>query len=169
MPLDVLGAHTGDQLFWSPNHVDWIVSVLCSGFSSVSHGAQSKIQRSYQGKYNPACCTSFTSQPFNFYHCFLAPRALPPQGPLHLLFSLSGIPSLAIPFQIAFLKTLYSHVCVVTQSCLTLCDPMDCSPPGSSMGIIQARILEWVAISSSKGSSPSRDQSRVSYTAGFAV
>ena len=60
-------------------------------------------------------------------------------------------------------------LCLVTQSCLTLCDPMDCSPPGSSMGIIQARILEWVAISSSKGSSPSRDQSRVSYTAGFAV
>ena len=36
----------------------------------------------------------------------------------------------------------------VTQSCLTLCDPVDCSPPGSSVhGILQARILEWVAIS----------------------
>ena len=35
----------------------------------------------------------------------------------------------------------------VTQSCPTLCDPMDCSPPGSSVhGILQARILEWVAI-----------------------
>ena len=34
------------------------------------------------------------------------------------------------------------------QSCLTLCDPMDCSPPDSSVhGILQARILEWVAIS----------------------
>ena len=34
------------------------------------------------------------------------------------------------------------------QSCLTLCDPMDCSPPGASVhGILQARILEWVAIS----------------------
>ena len=34
------------------------------------------------------------------------------------------------------------------QSCLTLCDPVDCSPPGSSVhGILQARILEWVAIS----------------------
>ena len=40
------------------------------------------------------------------------------------------------------------------QSCLNLCDPMDYSPPGSSVhGISQARILEWVAISSSKGSS----------------
>ena len=36
---------------------------------------------------------------------------------------------------------------LVTQLCLTLCDPMDCSPPGSSVhGIFQARILEWVAI-----------------------
>ena len=42
-------------------------------------------------------------------------------------------------------------VCVlVAQSCLTLCDPMDCSPPGSFVqGILQARILEWVAISMS--------------------
>ena len=43
---------------------------------------------------------------------------------------------------------------LVIQSCLTLCDPMDCSPPGSSVhGIPQARILEWVAISFSRGSS----------------
>ena len=40
------------------------------------------------------------------------------------------------------------------QSCLTLCDPMDCRPPGSSgHGISQARILEWVAMLSSRGSS----------------
>ena len=40
----------------------------------------------------------------------------------------------------------------VTQSCLTLCDPMDFGPPGSSIhGILQARILEWVAISFSRG------------------
>ena len=43
----------------------------------------------------------------------------------------------------------------VAQSCLTLCDPMDCSPPGSSVhGILQARILEWVAMLSSRGPSP---------------
>ena len=43
---------------------------------------------------------------------------------------------------------------LVSQSCLTLCNPMDCSPPGSSVHwIFQARILEWVAIASSKGSS----------------
>ena len=45
-------------------------------------------------------------------------------------------------------------VCLCAQSCLILCDPVDCSPPGSSVhGISQARILEWVAISSSRGSS----------------
>ena len=44
------------------------------------------------------------------------------------------------------------------QSCCTLCDPMGCSLPGSSVhGIFQARILEWVAISSSRGSSQPRD------------
>ena len=50
------------------------------------------------------------------------------------------------------------------QSCLTLCDAMDCSPPGSSVhGILQARILEWVAISSFRGSSRPWDQTQVSY------
>ena len=45
----------------------------------------------------------------------------------------------------------------VTQSCLTLCDPMDCSLPGSSLrGILQARVLEWVAISFSKWIFPTR-------------
>ena len=45
------------------------------------------------------------------------------------------------------------------QSCPTLCDPMDSSPPGSSVhGILQARILEWVAISFSRGSSQPRDR-----------
>ena len=49
------------------------------------------------------------------------------------------------------------------QSCLTLCDPMDCSPPGSSVhGILQTRILEWVAISFSKGSSWPRDRTCIS-------
>ena len=51
----------------------------------------------------------------------------------------------------------------VIQSCPTLCDPMDCSPPGSSIhGIFQARVLEWVAISCSRGSSWPRDRTWVS-------
>ena len=53
--------------------------------------------------------------------------------------------------------------CLVPQSCLTLCNPMDWGPPGSSVhGISQARILEWVAISFSRGSSWPRDQTCVS-------
>ena len=55
-------------------------------------------------------------------------------------------------------------LCSVVQSCLTLCDPVDCSLPGSSVhGILQARILEWVAMSSSRGSSRPRDGTHVSY------
>ena len=53
-------------------------------------------------------------------------------------------------------------VCSVTSSCLTVCDPMDYSPLGSSIhGIFQAWILEWVAISSFRGSSKPRDQTWV--------
>ena len=55
----------------------------------------------------------------------------------------------------------------VTQLCRTLCDPTDCSPPGSSVhGILQARILEWIAISFSRGSSWCRDRTQVSRIAG---
>ena len=53
---------------------------------------------------------------------------------------------------------------LVAQSCLTLCDPVDCSPPDSSVcGILQARILAWVVIPFSRGSSRSGDQTRVSH------
>ena len=57
----------------------------------------------------------------------------------------------------------HTLLCSVAQSCLTLCDPMDCGPPGSSVhGILQARVLEWVAIPFSRESS----QTRVSCVAG---
>ena len=57
----------------------------------------------------------------------------------------------------------FDFVCLVAQSHLTLCDPMDSSPPGFSVhGIFQARILEWVSISYSSGSSWPRDQTHVS-------
>ena len=53
------------------------------------------------------------------------------------------------------------------QSCLTLCDPMDCSLPGSSvLGILQIRMLKWFAIPSYRGSSQSRDQTQISCIAG---
>ena len=56
---------------------------------------------------------------------------------------------------------VYAYICMcakLLQLCLTLCNPMDCSPPGSSVyGILQARVLEWVAMSSSRGYSQPRD------------
>ena len=55
---------------------------------------------------------------------------------------------------------------LVALSCPTHCDPMDCSPPGSSVhGILQARILDWVAMPSSRASSQPRDQTKVSHIA----
>ena len=61
-----------------------------------------------------------------------------------------------------------ASVCICpTQSCPTLCSLMDCNPPGSSVhGILQARILEWVAIPFSRRSSQPRDQTWVSGSAG---
>ena len=57
--------------------------------------------------------------------------------------------------------------CLVAKSCLTLCDPIDCSLPGSLVHeISQARILEWVAISSSRGPSWPSNQTRASQAAG---
>ena len=71
-------------------------------------------------------------------------------------------------FSLSFTCT---HLCVFVysgaQSCLTLCDPMDCSLSGSSVpGILQARILAWVAVPFSRGSSQPRDRTRVSSIAG---
>ena len=59
---------------------------------------------------------------------------------------------------------------IVTQSCLTLCNPMDCSLPVSSVhGILQARILEWVSMSFSRGSSQRRDRTGVSCLEGWSL
>ena len=63
--------------------------------------------------------------------------------------------------KVAIFITSYQDVkwSEVAQSCPTLCDPVDCSIPGSSVhGILQARILEWVTISFSRGTSRPRDQ-----------
>ena len=54
--------------------------------------------------------------------------------------------------------------CLVARSCLTLCDPLDCSSPGSSVhGMFETKIQVWVAISSFRGSSGPRDWTRVSW------
>ena len=58
-------------------------------------------------------------------------------------------------------------LCLVTQLCLTLYNPLDCSLPAPlSMEILQARILEWVAMPFSRGPSQPRDQAQVSHNAG---
>ena len=65
------------------------------------------------------------------------------------------------------LQHSYPMKVLVIQSCLTLCDPMDHSPSGSSVrGILQARILEWVAIPFSRRSAQPRDWILVSCTVG---
>ena len=71
---------------------------------------------------------------------------------------------ISIPILFSLLCAYFVCVCVkLLQSCPSLCDPMDCSPPGSSVhGILQARILEWVAISPSGGSSRLRDWTHIS-------
>ena len=61
----------------------------------------------------------------------------------------------------------FDYCVLVAQSCLTLSNPTDCCPHGSSVhGILQARILEWVVISSSRGTSQPRDWTQVSYLIG---
>ena len=51
-----------------------------------------------------------------------------------------------------FITHFYFLICEVAQSCPTLCDPMDCNLPGSSvLGIVQARVLEWAAIAFFRG------------------
>ena len=69
-------------------------------------------------------------------------------------------------FEVCLPKNSYGIIlieCMLAQSRPTLCDLVNCSLPGSSVhGIFQARILEWVAISSSRGSSQPRDGTRIS-------
>ena len=86
----------------------------------------------------------------------------------HVLSLLQSVTLLASSLDAApVCQLLHCTTALFSQSCLTLCDPKDCSPPGSSVyGIFQARILEWVAISFSRRSSRPRDQARVFCVAG---
>ena len=85
-----------------------------------------------------------------------------PEGHFTLHFLVKSFSQLS-----SFLKCAWVGVLLrvlVIQWCLTLCDPMDYSLPGSSVhGIFQARILEWVAMPSSRGSSQPRDRTHDSY------
>ena len=84
---------------------------------------------------------------------FSTPRKVPPKQPE---FSIPGVPNDMAGHLLVC--DLSSCVCAkLLQLCPTLCDPMDCSPPGSSVHrILQARILEWVARPSSRGIFPTQ-------------
>ena len=81
-------------------------------------------------------------------------------------YSVTCLQSQSPPSQSCFISLSPLSHCMCTkllQSCLTLCDPMDCSLPHSSVhGILQARILEWVAMSSSRGRSWPRNGTLIS-------
>ena len=82
-----------------------------------------------------------------------------------LLGASAGLPA-SLLTQGRFCCRLFIYV-LVPQLHPTLCDPMDCSPPGSSVrGILPAKILEWVAIPSSRGSSQPRDGPQVACISG---
>ena len=88
-----------------------------------------------------------------------------PHDPLRLLFVRMMI--FYYPVSFAFWEVTRWKWKWSRSVCPTLCDPVDCSPPGSSVhGIFQARVLEWIAISFSRGSSWPRDWTQVSCTAG---
>ena len=110
--------------------------------------------------------------PFMQPSCFKFRVSSPIFSWTHFLIWYLTHPSAHTPLCEGFLKDCSSDklepfcccCCVVTQSYLTLCDPMDCSLPGSSAhGISQARKLEWDAISFSRESSESRNQIQVSW------
>ena len=93
----------------------------------------------------------------------------PPGSSVHGIFQARILEWVAIYARNLLLKIeklyiyIYSMHAKTLQSCPSLCDPMDCSLPGSSVcGILQARILEWVTISFSRGTSQPRDQTHVS-------
>ena len=104
-------------------------------------------------------------QSLSHVQLFATPRTSARQASLSItnsrsLFKLMSIESVTpsnisfsvVPFSHLLIGKIWWHVCMLAaQSCLTACDPMDCSPPGSSIhGIFQVRILEWLAISFSR-------------------
>ena len=103
--------------------------------------------------FNQSLSCKYTSLENNFIAFYLLYSQS--QSPSDFLLRLQTyICSLTFFSPVLTLNIFSNSYCEVAQSCPTLCNPMDCSLPGSSVhGIFQTRILEWVAISFSRGSS----------------
>ena len=113
------------------------------------------IHKTYPGGYSIWFCYLKVNLPLFFSHELLC----------HLSFNLKHL--FTHPSNKYLLSTVCCCCCLVAKLCPTLSYPMDCSPPGSSVhGISQARILEWVAVHFSRGSSQSRDRIQVSLITG---
>ena len=114
------------------------------------------------GTYQAPLSMGFSRQEYWSGYPFPSPGDLPDPG------IKPGSPALQLDSLPTELQGKPVCVCVcmyvlVAQLCLTLCTPLDCSPPGSSVhGILQERILEWVVIPFSSRSSPPRNQTQVS-------
>ena len=124
-----------------------------------SHNCFSALSRSDNW---PCCfCSFWTSSSQIRVIAFILPSKTPHLKPRELLLLSLKWNSVKPP------PSEFGRSVLVAQSCPILCDPMECSPPGSSvLGILQARILEWVAIPFSRESSWPRDWTWVSCIAG---
>ena len=121
--------------------------------------------------FSPAFELKFTSLVVLDLRYFLSDKTYTTSSPGYPACQLQNLGHLSIHnhvSQLLIISIIYIHVCAKSlQSCLTLCNPMDCSPPGFSVHrIFQARILEKVVISSSRGSSWPGDRTHISCIAG---
>ena len=100
------------------------------------------------------CCSgSRTQEQEKWMNCHFQREKKPLKKTVEMSFQVT-----CISLCVCVCECVYVCVCVHAQSCLTLCNPVGCSPSASSVhGIFQARIMEWVAFSYSRGSSEPRD------------
>ena len=128
---------------------------------------QGEIKATKMSPLRPTCSLAFpSSHTDRKWRCFLRFQcSYPPRkpDPVIVLSLASWIHNSSSGEWTGVLASSFNQCVLVTHSCPTLCNPVDCSLPGSSVhGILQARILEWVAVPFSRGSSQPRDWTGVS-------
>ena len=135
-----------------PGDQTWISRVSYIGGRALYHWATEEVQLSYNSNWLHWCKSKVIHMNTILDH-------------KHILVYLESWCMMELMFQMNRSISLFFIICVcvlVVQSCLTLCDAMNRSPPGSSVhGFLQARILEWIAIPFSTGSSWPKDQGLV--------